>query len=551
MSERVRVSCANAARTPIGRALVPRALFACVVALACTTSTTDTTPVERVDLTPATATLEAGRSLALSATARDAAGAALAGRTLRWSTSNAQVATVSDNGLVIARQPGGARIAVSAGGRSATAFVTVSVREVASLELAPVALALRIGRTAPLVARPLDRDGGLLTDRVVSFASSNEAVATVSTQGVVTGVATGSAVITATVAGRSAQAAVTVSPEPVATVIVSPARDSLRIGDTRALAAVVRDATGRVLEDRTVSWSTTDAAIASVSSGGVVTARAIGTVTISAVSEGRIGQAIMVVGPRAAETITLAPDSATLAVGAELGLVAQVLAPDGTVLPGRRITYTSDASAIARVDSSGRVRAVATGVARVTAESEGRSAIATIVVVPTPVASVVVLPAIDTLFTGQVRQWTADVRAADGTPLTGRAVTWTSGAALIAEVSASGVVTARAPGTAVLAATSEGVTGFATVTVRNRPVATVTVTPVAPTVAVNGSVQLLATARDAQGNELAGHLVTWSSSDESIVFVSSSGLAIGVRAGTATITATVEGVRASTLVTVP
>ncbi|MDV7398307.1 hypothetical protein RZS08_43285, partial [Arthrospira platensis SPKY1] len=94
----------------------------------------------------------------------------IAGSALRWSTNAPQVATVADNGLVVARAPGEARIAVSAGGRSATASIVVTAREVATLQLAPVALALRLGRTAPLVARPLDGDGQLLTDRVVRFA---------------------------------------------------------------------------------------------------------------------------------------------------------------------------------------------------------------------------------------------------------------------------------------------------------------------------------------------------------------------------------------------
>jgi uncharacterized protein YjdB len=541
----------TAAPRPRWRPASRRLASGLLVLLACSEGGLGTIPVERVDLTPDAATLEVGRSATLAATPRDAAGGALAGRPVRWSTSDPLVATVADNGLVIARAPGTARIAASAGGQSATASVTVTARAVAALELAPVALALRLGRSAPLVARPLDAEGQLLTGRSVTFTSSDPRVATVTAQGVVTGAALGSAVVTARVDTRSAQAVITVSPEPVASVSVAPARDSLRIGDTRPFVATVRDADNRVLADRAVGWSTTDAAVATVSSSGVVTARAVGTVTISAVSEGRVGQAVVVVGPRAAEAITLAPDSATLAVGGELLLVAQVTAPDGTVLPGRRITFRSDAEAVARVDSTGRVRALSTGVARLTAESEGRRATATIVVVPPPVAEVRVQPAVDTLFTGQTRLLSALVRAADGTALTGRAVTWTTGAPLVASISAGGLVTAGAPGVAIVAATSEGVTGFASITVRARAVATVTVTPGAPSVAVNGTVQLLATARDELGQELAGRFVTWTTSDETVAFVSSTGLVVGVRTGVAVITATVEGVRGTTLVTVP
>jgi uncharacterized protein YjdB len=537
-------------RAPRFRVVITFAV-ASLLALACTDAGTELTPVDRVELSTPSTTLEAGRTLLLTAIPRDEAGAPITGQRLRWSSSNAAVASVSDNGLVLARTPGDARIAVSAGGRSATTDLRITEREVATLELTPVALALRIARTAPLVARPLDVNGQLVPGKTVQFTTSNAAVATVSEQGTVTGVATGNAVITASVGGRTAQAAVTVSPEPVATVVLAPARDTLRIGDTRTLVATLRDANDRPLTDRLVSWSTSDDAIATVTSTGVVTARAVGSTTISAVSEGRIGQTIVVVLPRAAEVITLTPDSATLAEGTELQLIARVTAPDGTVLTGRAITYTSDAATIADVDTLGRVRARTAGLARITARSEGKSAVATIRVVPTPVAEVRISPANDTLFTGTSRAFTAQPRAANGAVLSGRTVTWTSGASLIASVSPDGIVTALAPGTALLAATSDGITGFATVTVRARAVATVTISPLTPTVPVNNTLQLSATARDARGDVLTDRPITWSASDASIAFVSSTGLVLGLRAGTTTITATVDGVRGSTIVTVP
>jgi trimeric autotransporter adhesin len=538
-------------RAPARRVRAWPLLSALLLALACTDAATEFTPVDRVELSASSATLEAGRTLLLTATPRSADGAPIAGQRLRWSSSNAAVASVSDNGVVLARTPGDARIAVSAGGRSATTDVRITERDVATLELTPVALALRIGRTAPLVARPLDVNGQFISGRTVQFTTSNAAIATVSAAGVVTGVATGNAVITATSGGRTAQAAVTVSLEPVATVVLSPARDTLRIGDTRTLTATLRDATNAVLTDRLVSWNTTDAAVATVTSTGVVTARAVGSTIISAVSEGRIGQTIVVVLPRAAEVITLTPDSATLAEGTELQLIARVTAPDGTVLTGRAITYTSDAATIADVDSVGRVRARTAGLARITARSEGKTAVTTIRVVPTSVAEVRITPAHDTLFTGTSRAFIAQLRAANGTVLTGRTVTWTSGASLIATVSPDGIVTALAPGTALLAATSDGITGFATVTVRARPVASVSIAPLTPTVPVNSTVQLSATVRDARGEVLTDRPVTWSASDATVAFVSSTGLVLGLRAGTTTITATVDGVRGSTTVTVP
>ncbi len=117
-------------------------------------------------------------------------------------------------------------------------------------------------------------------------------------------------------------------------------------------------------------------------------------------------------------------------------------------------------------------------------------------------------------------------------------------------MSATGLITAVGQGVALVLATVDGVTASATVTVGLPPIVTMTVSPVDPDIAVLGSVQLVATARDANNNILQGRTIVWSSEDESIAFVSSSGLVVGFKLGTVRITATAEGVSASTLVTV-
>src|SRR3989454_2699803 len=73
------------------------------------------------------------------------------------------------------------------------------------------------------------------------------------------------------------------------------------------------------------------------------------------------------------------------------------------------------------------------------------------------------------------------------------------------------------------------------------PVASVTVSPAAASIALGQTVQLTATPRDSQGNGLAGRVVAWSTSDASVATVSGSGLVTAVAVGGATITATSEG----------
>lgn len=543
-------SLTRTART-LRRAL--RALSAALIlaVAACTASdVTDTPTVAQVDVTPPSATVEAGRTLVLLARPTDAAGQLITSRAITWSSNNQQIATVSSAGVVSARSAGQVRIAASAAGQSAVAIITVTEREVASVQVTPVAVSVRVNRTTPLLARALDADGGILADRPIIWTTSNAAVATINAQGVISAVAPGAATITATSAGRSGQAAVTVTPEPVATVTITPGRDTLAVGTNRALTATLRDADGAVLTGRPVAWSVSNPEIASVSSQGVVTALAPGSVAVVGVSEGRVGQATIVVLARLANAITLTPGTSTLEVGGTVTLITQVTDPLGNVLPGRVVVYSSDNLAVAAVTSQGVVTALARGTARITATSDGRSTSAIVTVIDVPVATVQILPAAADVPLNTARALSVQARSASGVVLSDRMVTWTSGAPSIATVNASGVVSGVAAGVAVIAASVDGITGFSTITVRAPIVATVNISPSAPELTVNQQLQLEATARTSGGVLVPGRTIVWQSSNQQVAFVTSSGVLIGVSAGTATITATTEGVSGTTSVIV-
>src|SRR5256884_254559 len=161
---------------------------------------------------------------------------------------------------------------------------------VASLAVAPQTLTVGVGATAQLTATPRDANGAFLAGRSVTWASSNTAVATVNTTGLVTGVAAGQATITATSEGRSGTAALTVV-VTVASVTVTPAPASVGLGQTVQLTATLKDANGNVLTGRVVTWASDNPAVATVSSTGLVTGVAQGEATITATSETKSGTA--------------------------------------------------------------------------------------------------------------------------------------------------------------------------------------------------------------------------------------------------------------------
>src|SRR3989475_6335999 len=170
------------------------------------------------------------------------------------------------------------------------------------------------------------------------------------------------------------------------------------------------------------------------------------------------------------------------------------------------------------------------------------------------VASVVVSPASATVPVGQTLQLTGTPEDANGNPLSGRTISWSSGSSAVAAVNGNGLVTGVAAGATTITATSEGTSGTAAVTVASVPVASVTVRPATVSLQPGQTQQLTATPQDAGGNSLSGRVVTWARGSTALAAGSGSGLVSGVAAGAATITATSEsksGTAAITVTSVP
>jgi alpha-tubulin suppressor-like RCC1 family protein len=128
---------------------------------------------------------------------------------------------------------------------------------------------------------------------VFAWTSSNPAVASVSSLGVVRGVAAGTTTITGSSEGQSAAAEVEVFVPPVASVEVSPATGSVGIGDSLQLTAVLEDGDGNAITGRPVTWTSSNPLLATVSASGLVRGLDRGDVTITASAEGESGAAAL------------------------------------------------------------------------------------------------------------------------------------------------------------------------------------------------------------------------------------------------------------------
>ena len=319
-----------------------------------------TVEVQSVTLDKPSVTLSVGETATLKATVMPENAS---NKSVTWASSNPEVATVS-GGVVTAVAPGSATVTATAGDKKASCSVTVS--KPADIPVAEVSLdlptaQLEIGQSVTLTATVKPDNA---TDKTVTWASSNTAVATVD-GGKVKAVGEGTANITATAGGKTAACVVTVTKPvvPVSGISLDFPSATVAVGSTVTLTATVEPANAT---DKTVTWSSSNSAVASVA-GGVVTAVAVGTATITA----KAGQftatcEITVIADAVAVTgVTLDKNELTVKPGESVTLVATV---NPTNASNKAVKWYTTDPEIATV-SAGVVEGVTPGEVVVTVET--------------------------------------------------------------------------------------------------------------------------------------------------------------------------------------
>lgn len=271
--------------------------WASIALAACSSSTSPNGSVGSVKVTPATDSVAVGNTITLQATVMGPGGQVVSGQRVFWNTGNASVATVTEAGVVTGVAPGTVQIAASAGGSSGIANITVLPPPVASVSVSPPLDTIVLPGTAQLTATVFDAQHNPLTNRTITWSSNMPNVANVDANGLVTGVAAGSATITASSEGQSGTATIVVQPPVAASVQVSPGATTLVVGDSTTLTATVKDSSGAVISGAPVTWSSDNTAAATVSPAGVVKAVGAGGATITAKSGNASGTATILVLP--------------------------------------------------------------------------------------------------------------------------------------------------------------------------------------------------------------------------------------------------------------
>lgn len=370
--------------TSLQRWRYPAALLITLLVLAACGGDEGTAPgapvVASVEVRPAQQALFVGDALAYNARVLDARGAEIQGRAVTWSSTDVGVATVSTTGMVTALAAGQVQLRASVDGKVGSGNLTVAIAPVATATITPANLTLAEGDVADLAVVAKDAAGRVLQGRTATWQSSNVGVATVSVSGAVTALSAGDATITATVEGIAATTAVTVNAATVDRVSFGMATLTVAEGEAKQLAVTVKDAAGRVLEGRTVAWSSNDPDRVTVDASGNLVALQPGNALITASVETRAATLPVTVTRAAVASVHLTPGAFVLEIGESRTMTAVVKDAAGKVLNGRTVTFAVTAGAT--ISPAGVLTAVRNGYLTITATSEGVTASVAATAVP-------------------------------------------------------------------------------------------------------------------------------------------------------------------------
>lgn len=519
-----------------------------------------------VEVAPGSATLAPGLGLQLraNATQADHSQRTVTGLAA-WSSSNPAVCTVDDGarkGFVTALQPGSCTLSATFQGFTGQCNAAVQSLTVTALAIAPAAPAVAKGGALQLTATATLSDGSAFdATGTAAWSSSAQAIATVSETGLASGLSAGSAALSATLRGKTAQVSLRVNAATLLAVSVAPGSLALPLGLFQGLRAIAvysdgttTDATGGV------AWSSDLPAAVSVDQAGVVRALQKGRARISAALGGVQGLALVDATEATLTALSLLPAALSLPIGTSGRLRAIGTFSDHTLKEvSADATWSTQAPAIATVDANGLVSGLAKGSSQVAALLTGQTATASVDVTDAALAALVIAPVSVVLPVGATQRLFATGIYSDGTLHDATAsATWSSDTAAVATLSnaagSRGRVTAVGQGTGAATTSLGSVTSNAsTLTVTGATLIGLRLAPQKLVVPVLLTLPLRLFARYSDGTEFDETAFAAFASDQPLTasVVASgagAGLVTGVQPGAATVTGFLGGLTATSAV---
>ena len=485
---------------------------------------------------------------------------------------------------VSANSPGNAQITASLNGTSAASTVTVTPAPPTVISVLPAASSVTLGATTSVT---VTISGAQPTDTVVALSANPSGIITVpatvtvpagqTTADISVGtVALGTAMVRASLNGTTSEAAVQVVPPPPALVSLLPSELSIVVGATGTVTATLNAAqptnTVIILSVDQADWllvpSSVTVPAGEVATSFTVTGLATGTAVITGSLNGTSQTSTISVIPPPPTVVSLLPDPLSIQQDSNgtWTLTINAAQPSDTVIP-----LTNSAPTVAQAPTSVTVPAgntsltfavfgLSPGNATVTASINATTVSATVQVTPSPTIVTGLTPGTLSLPTGSPGVLHVAVAPTSPDP---QIVTVTSNNTTVAQVPATVTipagdagadfpVVAVGEGSAAITATLDSGSASAQVTVTPAELTTMTVSPDAPTIVVGETLSFTATGTYTDGTtQNLTATVTWSSSNQAVALIDTTGVATAIGGGTTTITATSGAISGSTWLTVP
>ena len=479
-----------------------------------------------------------------------------------WTSSNTSIASISSSGLATSDATGSASItAMLSGveGHGSLTVISAAPAPLVSIVISPAATSILPGDTAQFTAVGTFSDGTQhdITSSV-SWTSGNVAVASMiaGSAGLVKGLTPGVSTISASSGKISSTATLTVTTvkATLVSIDIAPGNAVLSLGTLQQFTATgtFSDAS---LQDITasVTWASSNNGVVSIARGGLGTARALGSVTISATSGSVTGSTSASVKSAALSFITIRPVNKKIAQATSQQFQAIGTYADGsTHNVSGKVSWTSSNTTVAKIGKAGLAKALSPGTTTIAATLGSISASTTLEVTNATIVSISVTPSGRTIAPETKLSFVATGLFSDNThQVITRDSTWASDNHAVATLGAGSTATAVAQGTANISATFTGITGSAPLHVSSAMLSSISVNPATALLApaTFGECAAIGTFSDGSTQVITG-LVTWTSSASNVASVSSFGKVTARSAGTATITAQLGSLSADSAIVV-
>jgi uncharacterized protein YjdB len=332
------------------------------------------------------------------------------------------------------------------------------------------------------------------------------------------------------------------------TISVAPATLSLPVNGASSIVGTAFDCNGNSIRNKKISYSSSNTAVATVTTEGNVIAVSVGSATVSVVADGKSASVPVTVTPEVAATVTINPPVLTLRRTNTRDLVATARNNQNTIITNRTFRWSSSNSSILSVDQGGKVTAIAPGNVVVTATVDQTVGSANITVTDIPIGSCSLSPTSSKVTVTQSVQPTLVVRdtANNVIPSQGRPIVWTSSNEIVATVSNTGLATTRKAGTTTITASpaeNAQVTCNASIEAVDPRILQVVIQQRTGSLRLGIPRGFSAALLDSTNSQVpAGRITTWSTNTPTVISITSAGIVTGLSLGTARVIATSEGV---------